>query len=138
MKLIILFIFYFCSGVSVFSQAGTEFIVRSVVSNINTISLKVYPVSMVFNHIPLVESEKTHYNLLAGRVRFGINSYINGRSINDVYWTISPGQWKGFEFDRASQPSTSAVGTLGYGRYRFEFWFKDNTNAKPADKLTNF
>lgn len=132
MKLLILFIFYFYFGTAVFSQGGTEFVVRNDISNISTISFKVYPISMVFNSIPLTNGQIVQYNLLAGQDRPLKNSYINGRSINDLFWNILPGQYKAFEFDRASQPGSSAVGTLGYGRYRFEFWFKDNTNG-PSD-----
>lgn len=130
MKTFACIIFLICLNTDLLSEGGAEFTVRNMATNV-AVSFKVYPVSMVFNHIPPTGSGKTQYNLLAGVIRNNINDYINGRSINEKFWTLSFGDDKTFEFDRASQINTS-VGTLGYGRYRFEFWFKDNTIG-PSD-----
>lgn len=106
MKTLIHFFVLFFISFTIYSQGGTEFVIRNNSANINNISFKVYPVSMVFNDIPPVSNNTTQYNLLAGQDRPGKNSYINGRAISDLFWTILPGQYKAFEFDRASQPGT--------------------------------
>lgn len=105
---------------------GTELNIYNYSTHNGTVSFKIYPVSMVFN-------KDFQYNLLAGIRRPGKNSYINGRGINEYYWTLTPNQVRTFEFDRASQESNSSVGSVSYGRYRIDFWFDDVISGPPDD-----
>ena len=105
---------------------GTELNIYNRSTQDNVVSFMVYPVSMVFN-------KDFQYNLLAGIRRPGKNSYKNGRGINDLSWVLNPNEVKTFEFDRASQPANSSVGTVSYGRYRIDVWYDDVISGPPDD-----
>ena len=107
-----------------------------------TITVKVYPVSMVFNAdwYPTESDPIRGYNLYMVQTHQGGQNkidFINGRNSSQDYFHVASGLSNHIvmDFDRAgglTNPGNSAV--LGFGRYRFDIWYSDiNPDPDPIN-----
>ena len=124
---------------SVFTQAGYEILIHNYTSHNNTIKVKIYPVSMIFNGL-------NDYNLLADKKNESAiwrYYYLNGVAWDPdepnpllrkkTYYTLNQGEEITLNADADVSGNDCHLG-FGLGKYRVEVWWDNNILTEPPDE----
>ncbi|MBE2281560.1 MAG: hypothetical protein IAE91_14310, partial [Ignavibacteriaceae bacterium] len=96
----------------------------------------VYPVSMVFNNDTYGTNGRNYCLLGTSKVfpQQGIEKYfINGANENEWYFKISVQDWIEWGFDGVPGTDAATKGTIGFGRWKIDFYNSANINGSPID-----
>lgn len=125
-------------NINVFTE-GWEIRINNFTSHNNTINLKIYPVSMIFNGT-------NEYNLLA--IQQNLSDiwqyyYLNGVAWNPeepdptlrkkTYYTLNQGERISLNADGDVSGNGCHLG-FGLGKYRVEVWWDNNVLTEPPDE----
>jgi len=118
MKTLIIYLctILFCPSIFTQDEHAGELIIWNRSTNNQSIRVKVYPVSMVFNGF-------NEYNLNAEYISYPPNTYtynyINARNVGNYEKDVSPGFFYLYNHDN-SNANFDTYGCVGYGVYKIE------------------
>lgn len=125
-----------------YSQGHCEWLIKNLTTG--SISVKIYPVSMVFNGAREISTEDLGYNLVARVRRFthpplrfdyinGVNyDYTNYPNHKNVIHTISANDYLCGQFDGDNAGDLDNIRfCFGAGVYKIEFWFGIDPAVNP-------
>ncbi|GEM_PF-1498530 len=135
-RFLLIFFIFLSFDPNIFAGGGELWIYNN---SANDVWVHVYPVSMVFNN-DTYGTNGRNYSLLGGsKVREGTGNiekyFMNGTSVNDWYTKITPNQSPTAEwgFDGVGGTDQITKGTIGFGRWRVDFYESENINGNPVD-----
>ncbi|MCC6865007.1 MAG: hypothetical protein IT280_02480 [Ignavibacteria bacterium] len=135
-KILLLLIILNCS---VFTQGGWEILINNYTTHNNTINVKIYPVSMIFNGVD-------GYNLLAHRKNLSNiwqYYYLSGVAWDPdepnpslrkkTFYTLNQGEEISLNADEDISGNECDLG-FGLGKYRVDVWWNNNILTQPPDE----